>query len=258
MRPRKRFGQHFLHDASVLGDFERCLGLRTEDPVVEIGPGEGALTEVLYDSVKRYVAIEIDRDLVPFLRARFDRLELHEGDILKFDLADALGDEGPAWRVVGNLPYNISSPLLEKLMFMLVSGTVQVKDMQFMLQREMAQRLYAHPSTKAWGRLSVLVQAVCEVDELFDVSPDAFRPPPKVWSSVIRLRPRAKMPTAEQLSQLQQVVRVAFSARRKTLSNALKSLELDLAKLGIEPSRRADDLSVAEYQAISTAAQTKK
>ena len=186
MKARKRFGQHFLTDASVLARTLDCIGPRPTDRLLEIGPGRGALTELLHGTAERFVAIEIDRDLAPILRARFPGLELVVADVLKFEFTE-LGTDAP-WRIAGNLPYNISTPLLVRLL----TSNLPIEDMHFMLQKELADRVGGEPGTKAWGRLSVLVQYHCTVEMLFDVEPSSFVPPPKVRSSVVRLTPRAE------------------------------------------------------------------
>lgn len=247
MRPRKRFGQHFLTDASVLAGIADCIDPRPADRLVEIGPGRGALTELLQGTTQRYVAIEIDRDLAPLLKARFRGLELIVADVLKFDFAE-LGDDGP-WRVAGNLPYNISTPLLVRLM----AVKMQIRDMHFMLQKELADRVNARPGTKAWGRLSVLVQYHCTVESLFDVEPSSFSPPPKVRSSMVRLTPRPDPLPLQHPGWLDLVLRTAFSARRKRLDNALKALSVDWDRAGVDTGVRPDQLTVADFVRIANA-----
>lgn len=249
MRARKRFGQHFLTDSSVLDQIVAAVNLRGDDKLLEIGPGHAALTELLYPQAGSMIAVEIDRDLIAMLRARFSELEVVNADILKVDLDEVL--HGSNWRLVGNLPYNISSPLLAKL----YGHLERIRDMHFMFQRELSERLAAQPGTKDWGRLSVLTQYFCHVQPLFDVPPEAFSPPPKVESQVIRLWPRVeRRPVDQQILAL--VLRTGFSARRKRLSNALKSLSLDwdaLEALGISPSQRPDQLGVDDYVNIACA-----
>lgn len=249
MRARKRFGQHFLNDSSVLDRIVAVVNPRSGDKVLEIGPGHAALTELLYPEAGTMVAVEIDRDLIAMLRARFSELEIVNADILKVDLDEIL--KGADWRLVGNLPYNISTPLLAKL----YGHLEHIRDMHFMFQRELSERLAAQPSTKDWGRLSVLTQYFCHVQPLFDVPPEAFSPPPKVESQVIRLWPRVDRRAVDQ-KLLALVLRTAFSARRKRLSNALKSLSLswdELAELGISQSQRPDQLGVDDYVNIACA-----
>jgi 16S rRNA (adenine1518-N6/adenine1519-N6)-dimethyltransferase len=246
MRARKRFGQHFLTDQGVLQNIVRVLGLRSKDRLLEIGPGQGALTELLVDTPEVYKAVEIDRDLVPLLRARYPRLDVINDDILRVDLDKILDGDTP-WRVLGNLPYNISSPLLASLTSFVEAHPQRIADMHFMLQREMAERLTAVPGTKAWGRLSVMVQLRFRVEHVFDVGPEAFSPPPKVWSSIIRMVPQSSVDAQTDLKVLDQVLRLAFSGRRKRLSNSLKTLDLDWTVLDLDPGLRADNVAGHEY-----------
>lgn len=248
MRARKRFGQHFLTDPGVLQRMVQCIRPGADDLLLEIGPGHGALTDYLSGTTARYVAVEIDRDLVPFLHARFPGLEVIAADVLRVDL-DTVFAPGERWRVVGNLPYNISTPLIAKLL----GHLPRIRDMHFMLQREVAARLAAEPGSKAWGRITVLVQYHCEVEPLFDVPPESFEPPPKVWSAVVRLTPRAETLPLRDAAGLDRVLRQAFGQRRKRLGNALQSLAPDWVQAGVDPGRRADDLSVAEFVALANA-----
>ena len=249
MRARKRFGQHFLTDEGVLARIVAAVNPAADDRLLEIGPGHGALTELIYPEAGHMVAIEIDRDLIAMLKARFSRLEVINADVLALDLKETLGHQ--RWRLVGNLPYNISSPLLLKLYGHLDA----IKDMHFMFQRELSQRLAATPGTKDWGRLSVMTQYFCHVQPLFDVPPEAFDPPPQVQSQVIRLWPREQRQAVD-VEHLSMVLRTAFSARRKRLSNALKSLQPDWDRLqafDILPSQRPDELSVDAFVQIALA-----
>jgi len=249
VRARKRFGQHFLTDSGVLSAIVAAIKPVESDHLLEIGPGHAALTELLYPEVGDMVAIEIDRDLIAMLRARFDRLRVVNEDVLAVDLDQVLGEQ--RWRLVGNLPYNISSPLLIKL----YGHLAQIRDMHFMFQRELSQRLAAAPGTKDWGRLSVMTQYFCNVQPLFDVPPEAFDPPPQVFSQVIRLWPREER-TPVDMALFADVLRMAFSARRKRLSNALKSLELPWDALethDVLPSQRPDELGVEAYVRIANA-----
>ena len=247
MKARRRFGQHFLKDASVLARTLECIGPRRTDRVLEIGPGRGALTELLHGTVERFVAIEIDRDLAPMLRARFPGLELIVADVLKFDFA-GLGTGAP-WRLAGNLPYNISTPLLIRLL----ASNLPIRDMHFMFQKELAERVNGEPGTKAWGRLSVLVQYHCRVEMLFDVEPWSFVPPPRVRSSVVRITPRAETLPLARPGCLDAVLRTAFSARRKRLDNALKAMRIDWDRALVDTRRRPDQLSVGDYVRIANA-----
>lgn len=241
---RKRFGQHFLADESVLQRIASAVRPRVDDQLLEIGPGFGALTAQLFGLTRRYQAVEIDRDLIAPLRARFPGIELHSADILKVDV-NALLDP-PGWRIVGNLPYNITTPLLMKLF----ESIAAITDMHFMVQRELGARLAAAPGTKAWGRLTVMTQYHCEVEALFDVPPEAFVPPPRVHSQVVRLQPRACPPEVD-LGALGQILRVAFSGRRKRIANALKTFEIDWDRSGVDPGARADQLGVQQYVDIT-------
>lgn len=236
-RPRKRFGQHFLHERGVLARILDAIAPSTEDFFVEIGPGEGVLTGPLLERVKKVEAIELDRDLAAALQTRFpDRLIVHCADALEFDFARfPLGV-----RLVGNLPYNISTALL----FHLAPYASRMRDMHFMLQLEVVERMVAAPSTPAYGRLSVSLQARFGMKKLFNVAPGAFRPPPKVESALVRMEPLDwQLPVDEDL------LRRAFSARRKTLRNALP--EVDFAALGIDAGLRPENLSPEDYARLS-------
>jgi 16S rRNA (adenine1518-N6/adenine1519-N6)-dimethyltransferase len=235
--PRKRFGQHFLHDPRVLARIVDALSLQSSDLVVEIGPGEGALTRLLLEHLENIEVIEIDRDLAVRLEEEFPRnTRIHRADALEFDFS--VFPRG--MRIVGNLPYNISTPLL----FHLARYAGRVRDMHFMLQLEVVERMVAAPSTAAYGRLSVALQARFRMKKLFNVSKGAFRPPPKVESAVVRLEP---LPEILEIDE--DLLRKAFSARRKQLRNALPGV--DFAKLGIDPSLRPENLSPADYARIS-------
>jgi len=231
-QPRKRFGQHFLHDPGVLAHLIDVLQLSKDDVVVEIGPGEGVLTYRLLDKVGRLEVIEIDRDLA----ARLEKVKVHQADALEFDYS--VFPKGV--RLVGNLPYNISTPLL----FHLARFADRVRDMHFMLQREVVERMVAKHSTPEYGRLSVALQARFAMKKLFNVGSGAFRPPPKVDSAVVRLEPLAKP-----LAVNEDLLRKAFSARRKTLRNALPGL--DFAAGGIDGGLRPENLSPADYARLS-------
>src|SRR3954471_766969 len=234
-RPRKRFGQHFLHDPGVLASIIDAVAPREGECVVEIGPGEGALTTPLLERAGALHVIEVDRDLAARLRAR-PGLTVYEADALEFDFADF-----PAgMRLVGNLPYNISTPLL----FHFAHYAERVRDMHFMLQLEAVERMVAAPSTAAYGRLSVSLQARFRMQKLFTVARGAFRPPPKVESAVVRLAP-----LTETLAIDEDLLRRAFSARRKTLRNALP--EIDFAALGIDSGLRPENLSPEDYLRLS-------
>lgn len=252
---KKRFGQHFLRDASVVARIVSAFAPARDDTVVEIGPGRGALTHALLPRLARLHAIEFDRDLIAPLTAQcaaLGDLRLHNADALAFDFR-ALAPAPPRRiRVIGNLPYNISTPLL----FHLFAQLDCVGDMLFMLQKEVVARIAAGPGGKDYGRLSVMTQAVCAVDALFDVPPMAFVPPPKVNSAVVRLTPHGAPPcVAARSPAFAEVVRLAFAQRRKTLRNNLRSVLADTAllKLNIDPSRRAETLTLAEFCRLAEA-----
>jgi 16S rRNA (adenine1518-N6/adenine1519-N6)-dimethyltransferase len=231
---RRRFGQHFLHDPRVLEKIVDALDLQPSDFVVEFGPGEGALTNLLVDRVEQLEVIEIDRDLAAGLIER--KIKVHQGDALEFDYSVF----PPGARIVGNLPYNISTPLL----FYLARYAERVRDMHFMLQLEVVERMVARHSTPEYGRLSVALQARFKMKKLFNVSKGAFRPPPKVESAVVRLEPLPQI-----LKIDEDLLRKAFSARRKTLRNALPGI--DFAALGIDPGLRPENLSPEDYLRLS-------
>ena len=245
MKTRKRFGQHFLHDPGVLKRIVEAIAPAPGDALVEIGPGEGALTRPLLERLRHLTAIEIDRDLAARLTEEFP------GDRLTVISADALGYDFSVFpsgtRIIGNLPYNISTPLL----FHLARFADRVRDMHFMLQREVVERMVAKHSTPDYGRLSVMLQTRFEMRKLFNVAPGAFRPPPKVESAVVRLVPlREKMGC--DATVFEKIVREAFSARRKTLRNALPLEAADYEELGIDPKLRPENLSPADYARITT------
>lgn len=253
-RPRKRFGQHFLHDPGVIGRIVRAIGPAPGERLVEIGPGEGALTLPLLAHGARLTVIELDRDLAARLAARpevGDTLTVVQGDALKIELAE-LAAPGERLRLVGNLPYNVSTPLL----FRFIEQLAVIRDMHFMLQREVVERMAAGPGTKAYGRLSVMLAVACRVEPLFDIGPGAFRPPPKVWSSVVRLEPWAEPPfPVPNPARFAEVVRRAFGQRRKTLRNALSGL-VDAEAIrtaGCDPGARAETLPPAAFARLAAA-----
>ena len=239
-RPRKRFGQHFLHDPGVLERIVREIAPGREDHLVEIGPGEGALTRRLLEKVERVTAVEIDRDLAAGLKIEFPQLDLHQADALEFDFSSL--PQGA--RLVGNLPYNISTPLL----FHIAQSAARFRDLHFMLQLEVVERMVAKPSTPEYGRLSVMLQTLFEMKKLFKVAPGAFRPPPKVDSAVVRLVPIREVQLPRNFAD---VVRKAFSARRKTLRNALGLAAGDFEALKLDPKLRPENLSPQDYVRIA-------
>lgn len=251
-KARKRFGQNFLIDHGVIRDIVRAIHPQKNDVIVEIGPGKGAITELLADSCDNISVIELDRDLVPWLKVKFEKhpnFQLFQADALQFDFAQLIKDE-QALRIVGNLPYNISTPLI----FHLLTYSTKVRDMHFMLQKEVVKRMAAQPGESAYGRLGIMVQYYCAVEDLFDVPPTSFDPAPKVDSAIVRLVPHKELPyPATNFKTLEQLVNVAFQQRRKTLRNALKQL-LDpdiIEQLPIDTSARAEEISLADFVATS-------
>ena len=247
-RPRKRFGQNFLHDQSVIERILDAIDPRSGEHLVEIGPGQGALTKGLLQRCGEIDAIELDRDLLQPLADRcaaYGTLNLHSADALKFDFRQLQRDDRPL-RLVGNLPYNISTPLL----FHLLSQGKVICNMHFMLQKEVVDRMAASPGSRTYGRLSVMLQARCEVIPLFDIGPESFDPPPKVDSSVVRLLPLENPPVStDDLDGFGELVGLAFGQRRKTLRNNLKKRinEREISSLGIDPGCRPETLSLQEF-----------
>ena len=247
--PRKRFGQNFLTDQNVLSEIIRVIAPAAGDTMVEIGPGQGAMTALLLAHLSRLQVVELDRDLVAMLQKKFspDKLTIHSGDALQFDFGTLQPAQGKL-RIVGNLPYNISSPLL----FHLTQYAQQVEDQHFMLQKEVVQRMVAPPGGKDYGRLSVMLQWRYQMEMLFIVPPTAFDPPPKVDSAIVRMRPIAS-PLACEQARLEQVVTQAFSQRRKVIRNSLGSLftEQQLIAAGIDPQARPETISLEQYVALT-------
>ncbi|MBA1148474.1 16S rRNA (adenine(1518)-N(6)/adenine(1519)-N(6))-dimethyltransferase RsmA [Ectothiorhodospiraceae bacterium WFHF3C12] len=253
-RPRRRFGQNFLVDHNVVERIVNAVAPGPQDHLLEIGPGLGALTGPLLTRVERLDVIEVDWDLAAKLGERFRNergLVIHRQDALDTDLS-ALAGDGPL-RVVGNLPYNISTPLI----FHLLAARRHVADMHFMLQREVVERMAAAPGSRRYGRLSVMVQFACRAERLFDVPPGAFRPPPQVTSSIVRLVPHAEPPADVPDERLfARVVSQAFAQRRKTLRNTLSGLLTAAAieAAGVDPGARAETLSLAQFAALTRVA----
>jgi 16S rRNA (adenine1518-N6/adenine1519-N6)-dimethyltransferase len=250
--PRKRFGQNFLRDDSIIEAIARAIAPTDVDHVLEIGPGEGALTQALITSGCRLDAIELDRDLRTRLLAAFSThigFTLHSADALQFDFV-SLATDNARLRVVGNLPYNISTPLI----FKLLDQSEVIADMHFMLQLEVVERLAASPGGKDWGRLGVMAQFQCMVELLFEVPPEAFYPPPKVQSAVVRLTPYSTSPFPDvERADLAQVVTQAFAQRRKTLRNNFKGVltDADWGALQIDPSARAETLTIDDFISVT-------
>lgn len=250
--PRKRFGQHFLHDQNILSRIVEAVAPLPGEALIEIGPGEGALTFPLLRAARKLTAIELDRDLIAPLRSRsagLGDLNVINADVLNVDFADLaqqLAGTSSQLRIVGNLPYNISTPIL----FHCLQYAASIRDMHFMLQKEVVERMGAVAGSKVYGRLSVMLQLRCTVEPLFEVPPSAFRPPPKVDSAVVRLTPlaQAAMPRQD-FSHIDRVVRAAFGQRRKTLTNSLRDLisAEGFAHAGIDPAARAEQLNPQQF-----------
>ncbi|MRX27617.1 16S rRNA (adenine(1518)-N(6)/adenine(1519)-N(6))-dimethyltransferase RsmA [Kangiella sp. HZ709] len=254
---RKRFGQNFLSDNFYINRIVDSIAPTDTDFMVEIGPGLGAITELLISKVKQLDLVELDKDLIPRLEDKFataNNLQIHHSDALKFDFSSltqtSTNDSTSKLRIVGNLPYNISTPLI----FHLLNFRAEIKDMYFMLQKEVVERICAKPNTKAYGRLSVMTQYYCETEMLFTVPPGAFQPAPKVDSAIIKLSPKAEsLLTATDTKLLAEVVTSSFNQRRKTIRNNLKKYLTDdqLESLSIDPSVRPETLPIENFISIA-------
>ena len=245
MRHRKRFGQNFLRDEQIIDRIFSAVDVKQREFFLEIGPGSGALTSQFYAVPNlRYSAIEIDRDLSVGLRRQFPALDLISDDVLSLDL-NVILSEGDNWRILGNLPYNITTPIFFK--FAECCGGSTIRDLHFMVQKEMAERLVSEPGSKNWGRLSVIMQIYFDLEHLFDVSPKSFSPEPKVWSSFVKLVPKELSLGSGQMKMLDSLLRYAFSGRRKKVLNSLKSFDINWSIVDIDPSERADSLSTSDY-----------
>jgi 16S rRNA (adenine1518-N6/adenine1519-N6)-dimethyltransferase len=253
-RARKRFGQHFLHDPTVLESIVAAVAPQAQDHLVEIGPGQGALTHLLVErDYATLDAIEIDRDLAARLRSEADlntrpHFVLHEVDALEFDFTQLAGERGGKLRIVGNLPYNISTPLL----FHVLEHAAVIEDLHIMLQREVIARMAAQPDEDDYGRLTVMLAPWVTVEHLFDVGPGAFKPPPRVWSAVARLTVRPE-PAFAVSPHFAPVVAEAFSHRRKTLRNALRSRlsREQIESCGLDPGARPETLSPQAFNDLA-------
>lgn len=251
-RPRKRFGQHFLCDESIVDRIVAVIMPRHDQRFIEIGPGLGALTKKILPLIASLDAIELDRDIIPKLIAScqsLGKLTVHEGDVLNFDFSSLCRKE-EKFRVIGNLPYNISSPLI----FHLLEYANCIEDMHFMLQKEVVDRLVAKKGTKQYGRLTVMVQYLCQAEYLFSVPSNVFSPRPKVDSAMVRLMPRLNpSPRIKNRHIFEEVVKQSFSLRRKTLRNALKGKAPPsfFEELGIDGNMRPEQLTVKEFVEIS-------
>jgi 16S rRNA (adenine1518-N6/adenine1519-N6)-dimethyltransferase len=247
---RKRFGQNFLHDTLVLENIIGAIAPQAGDTMVEIGPGLAAMTALLIKSLDHMHVVELDRDLVARLQKSFNpaKLTIHAGDALKFDFSQIPVPAGKKLRVVGNLPYNISSPLL----FHLAEIAPLVQDQHFMLQKEVVERMVAGPGSKTYGRLSVMLQWRYDMSLLFVVPPEAFDPPPKVESAIVRMIPLAQPLPCDQAT-LEAVVLKAFSQRRKVIRNCLAGMftEAQIIEAGIDPTDRPEAVGVSQYVALA-------
>ncbi|WP_428610320.1 16S rRNA (adenine(1518)-N(6)/adenine(1519)-N(6))-dimethyltransferase RsmA [Sedimenticola sp.] len=252
---KKRFGQNFLHDPGVIQRIIAQINPKPDEHLVEIGPGQGAITRELLKRAGRLDAVELDRDLIHPLAvacADLGELNIYNSDALKFDFAQLAGDGRPL-RLVGNLPYNISTPIL----FHLLQYADVIQDMHFMLQKEVVERMAAGPGSKTYGRLSVMMQAWCQVESLFEIGPGAFKPAPKVDSAIVRLIPYSEPPCRiDDATYFAQLVTSAFAQRRKTLRNSLgKLMDAELiGAAGIDPSLRAERLSLADFARLANLA----
>jgi len=251
---KKRFGQHFLHDQNVLTQIVQSIAPQEDDLLIEIGPGAGALTKHLLPALSTLTVIELDRDLIPGLEAigdQFDAtIDIVNEDVLNVDLSGFTKGDVKNLRIVGNLPYNISTPII----FKCLEQAALIKDMYFLMQKEVVDRLTAAPGNKTYGRLSVMVQYACLAEKLFLVSAGAFTPPPKVESALVSLAPYEKPPfPADSYEDFERTVRSAFMHRRKTISNGLKKLlnAEEIESLGIDRKIRPEQLSVEQFVQLS-------
>ena len=237
-KPRKRFGQNFLVDEQVINQIVSTVSPKKNDTVIEIGPGKGALTFPLINHLKKIHVIEIDRDLISLLQKKNNKkISIHESDALVFNFDQFKQNI----RIVGNLPYNISSPLL----FHLLNYRENIIDMTFMLQKEVVDRIVAPPGSKVYGRISVIMQAFFDTELMFVVPKESFNPQPKIESAILYLKTKSK-PLVQNSKPLEEIVKIAFSQRRKTLKNCLKSV-LDQSQTDIDLSQRAEMLSVENF-----------
>jgi 16S rRNA (adenine1518-N6/adenine1519-N6)-dimethyltransferase len=249
---RKRFGQNFLQDQAIIDDILAAISPSENDHMVEIGPGQGAITAPLVDSGATIDVVELDRDLIPILEKKFSgksNLTIHAADALNFDFSSLVSNDVPL-RVIGNLPYNITTPLL----FHLLDQAEHISDMCFMLQKEVVERICAQPGTKSYGRLSIMIQYYCEAELLFIVPPEAFDPIPKVDSAIIYLKPLAKPRGGDSdVGVLNKLVTAAFSQRRKTLSNTLKNIVSSdqILAVGLQPEQRAETVTIEQFVALA-------
>ena len=247
-KARKRFGQNFLQDTRIITDIVNAVRPQPDDIVIEIGPGLAAITEPLTRHLRQLHVCEIDHDIIRFLKGQpfADKLVIHEGDVLQFDFGSIAGRK----KIVGNLPYNISTPLL----FHLAEVADEVVDMHFMLQKEVVERMVAPPKTNDYGRLSVMLQYFFDMEMLIEVPPESFDPAPKVDSAVVRMIPvKHRIGNADDFEHFAKLVKLAFHQRRKTIRNNLKELasDDDLQAVGISPQDRAEHIAPEKYVELS-------
>lgn len=247
--PRKRFGQHFLENKSIIEKIVQAINPKQNQHLIEIGPGQGAITFEILNITRQLTVIELDRDLIPELKTKssaIGKLDIYQADVLKFDFHQLNQSH---LRILGNLPYNISTPLL----FHLIDYLDEIQDMHFMLQKEVAERIAAKSGSKDYGPLSVILQYFCEAEMLFFIPPTAFYPPPKVESAFIRLTPKSPLLKANSLKNFKEIVHLAFNQRRKMLRNSLKKVmtENEIMSLNIDPQSRPEVLSVQDFVRIS-------
>ncbi len=248
-KARKKFGQHFLSDHNILDRIIRTINPKQGERILEIGPGQGAMTELVIRKVARMEAIEIDYDLIEMLKSVYPTLTLYPCDILRFEFS-RLQAQTNSLRIIGNLPYNISTPIL----FLLLTNIEVIKDMHLMLQKEVVDRMVATPGNKIYGRLSVMLQPFFDIQRMFNISPNAFSPPPKVDSSFVRMIPWEQQKIEITNKQhYETLVRAAFSQRRKTLRNTLKGIleEATIKSLDIDSQRRPETLTIEEFARLS-------
>lgn len=252
-KPRKRFGQHFLKDHSIIQGMVNAIHPQPGQVIIEIGPGTGALTLPLLQAIQDLTVIELDRDVIPLLEKKcrdYGQLHIHQGDVLNFNFLNYAKNQNKPLRLVGNLPYNISTPLL----FHLIEHRKAIQDMHFMLQREVAERLAANKGSSAYGRLTIMVQYHFDIEFLYQVPPSAFEPPPRVYSAIINLKPHQnRYEKILHWGAFSDIVRDAFQQRRKMLRNSLAKYvsEIQLTQLNISPTLRPEELSLDEYIKIA-------
>ncbi len=252
-KARKRFGQNFLTDLSVIQNIVHSIHPKNDQSIIEIGPGLGAITVPLLQEINSLTVIELDRDIIPKLQANCDalgKLNIIQSDVLKIQLNKLDLGANSGYRIIGNLPYNISTPIL----FHLMSQLDSIQDMHFMLQKEVVDRMAAGPGSKTYGRLSVMLQYYCDIEYLFSISPEAFSPAPKITSALVRLTPFKQLPIeVNNFKDFSKIVTQAFSQRRKTLRNSLKKM-LDSEQINscnIDPSIRPEQLGINEFVALA-------